>query len=50
MEKIIKQISTEILDGNINIEPYYSIKNKKTPCEYCSYKSICQFSQTTKNN
>lgn len=50
MEKIIKQISTEILDGNINIEPYYYIKNRRTPCEYCIYKSICQFNQTTKNN
>ena len=49
MKKIIKQISNEILDGNINIEPYYHIQNKKTPCEYCSYKSICQFNQTTPN-
>lgn len=50
MEKIIKQISTEILDGNIGIEPYYNIQNKKTPCEYCIYKSICQFNQITKND
>lgn len=50
MEKIIKQISNEILDGNINIEPYYHIQNKKTPCEYCNYKSICQFNQTTPNS
>ena len=41
--KIIKQISEEILSGNINIKPYYNTKNKKTPCEYCTYKSICQF-------
>lgn len=50
MEKIIKQISEEILNGNIAIEPYYKTKDKKTPCEYCSYKAICQFNQTTKNN
>lgn len=50
MEKIIKQISEEILEGNINIEPFYRIRDKKTPCEYCSYKSICQFNQITKNN
>ena len=50
IEKIIKQISTEILEGNIGIEPYYNIQNKKTPCEYCSYKAICQFNQTTKND
>lgn len=50
MEKIIKQISEEILNGNIEIEPYYRTRDKKTPCEYCSYKAICQFNQTTKNN
>ena len=50
MEKILKQISTEILEGNIKIEPYYQVQNKKTPCEYCSYKSICQFNQVTKND
>lgn len=50
MEKIIKQISMEILEGNIGIEPYYNIQTKKNPCEYCNYKSICQFNQTTKNH
>lgn len=40
-QKLLKEISTEILSGNIKIEPYYNTKNKKTPCEYCSYKSIC---------
>lgn len=41
--KIIKEISEEILSGNINLEPYYNTKTKKTPCEYCDYKIICQF-------
>ena len=41
--KIIKQISTEILSGDIDINPYYNTKNKKTPCDYCAYKSICNF-------
>ena len=50
MEKIIKQISEEILSGNIAIEPYYRMRDKKTPCEYCEYKAICGFNQTTKNN
>ena len=39
--KTIKNISREILSGKIDIKPYY--RNKQTPCEYCSYKSICQF-------
>ena len=42
-DKIIKQISEEILSGNIDVKPYYNTKDKKTPCEYCTYKSICQF-------
>lgn len=41
MYKVIKQISNEILRGNIELKPYY--KNKKTPCKYCNYKSICAF-------
>ena len=41
--KIIKQISNSILSGEINIKPYYKIKQGKTPCEYCKYKSICNF-------
>jgi len=45
VNKTIKQIAKEMLSGNINIKPYYSMKNKKTPCEYCKYKSICNFDQ-----
>ena len=37
----IKEISTEILGGNIELKPFY--KKGKTPCEYCSYKNICEF-------
>ncbi len=37
----IKQISKEILMGNINVKPYNN-KNK-THCDYCPYKSICHF-------
>ena len=50
MDKIIKQISEEILSGDIEIKPYYNTKNKKTPCEYCAYRSICRFNQITKND
>ena len=41
IDKTIKEISKEILNGNIELKPYY--KNKKTPCEYCSYKNMCGF-------
>lgn len=40
---MIKQIGEEILTGNIEIKPYYKVKGGKTPCEYCKYKSICNF-------
>lgn len=48
MNKIIKQISEEIMSGNIDINPYY--KKKKTPCEYCEYKAICGFDTANSNN
>lgn len=48
--KIIKQISREILDGKIDLKPYYNLKDKKTPCSYCDYKSICQFNPKFKGN
>lgn len=49
-EKIIKQISEEILGGNIEVKPYYNSKNKRTPCEFCQYKSICRFIEDSKKN
>ena len=48
--KLIKQISKEIVSGNIELKPYYSEKNKNTPCQYCEYKTICQFNPKFKNN
>ena len=48
IRKTIKNISKEILSGKIDIAPYY--KNKKTPCEYCEYKSICQFDKNKFGN
>ena len=50
ISKIIKQISKEILSGKIDIEPCYNIRYKKTPCEYCNYKSICQFDTAENKN
>lgn len=47
MEKIIKQISEGILGGNIDVKPYYNSGNKRTPCEYCKYKSICRFDENS---
>ena len=43
VKKTLGDISEEILDGNIDIKPYYNVKNKRKPCEYCVYGSICNF-------
>ena len=45
---VIKQISNEILSGNIDIKPY-SYK-EQTGCNYCQYKSICMFNPNLKDN
>lgn len=50
MDKVIKQISEEILGGNIEVKPYYNTSTKRTPCEYCKYKSICRFDENSKGN
>ncbi len=50
MKKIIKQISEEILSGKIQLNPYNNVKKKKTPCEYCEYKTICGFNDTQNGN
>lgn len=47
---LIKKISKEMLSGNIELKPYYSEKNKNTPCQYCEYKTICQFNPKFKHN
>ena len=48
IDSLIKDISKEILNGNIELKPYN--KKGKTPCEYCSYKSICGFNIKQKDN
>lgn len=46
--KLLKQISKEIMSGNIDIRPYY-IKGV-TPCTYCKYRSICNFDSKNEEN
>ena len=50
MDKLIKQISESILDGNIEVKPYYNTKSKTTPCTYCKYRSICRFDENSATN
>lgn len=49
VRSIIKDIAKEIYNGDISIKPYYN-KDKKTPCEYCKYKTICNFNTKQKGN
>lgn len=49
-KKIIMEISKQILSGNIDINPYYNVNGKKTPCKYCEYNSICKFKSDSKDN
>ena len=50
IEKVIKQISEEILSGEIAQKPIYMHKNNRTACEFCSYKAICGFDSKMCNN
>ena len=50
IEKVIKQISEEIMSGEISQKPVYFYKNKRTACEFCNYKSICGFDSKMCNN
>ncbi|HOJ08965.1 MAG TPA: helicase-exonuclease AddAB subunit AddB [Clostridiales bacterium] len=48
VRKLLENMGTEIMRGDISISPY---KNKNiTSCQYCSYKSICQFDPVLKDN
>ena len=46
--RTIKQIGQEIYNGRIDINPYNKIKGNA--CEYCKYKSICDFNPKYQNN
>ena len=50
VENVIKQISEEILSGDITQKPIYLHKNKRTACEFCTYKAICGFDSKMCNN
>ena len=50
VEKVIKQISEEILSGDITQKPIYLYKNKRTACEFCIYRAICGFDSKMCNN
>ena len=48
VKKAIKNISEEILKGKIDIKPYNY--DKHTGCDFCKYKTICNFNTNIKGN
>ncbi|WP_078548250.1 helicase-exonuclease AddAB subunit AddB [Litchfieldia alkalitelluris] len=48
VRKVFKQIGNNISDGVIDISPY-KLKDR-TPCTFCSFKSVCQFDQSIEEN
>lgn len=44
----MKQIGEQIQDGVVSIEPYQL--GDRTPCQYCDYRSVCQFDSAFDGN
>jgi ATP-dependent helicase/nuclease subunit B len=44
VEKVLCTIGSEIMSGNITIEPY--CYKGKVPCTYCPYTAVCRFDPT----
>ena len=47
---VIEKIANEMLRGDISLNPTYHIKTKRTSCDFCKYKSICNFKNGSCNN
>ena len=47
--KLELEFAKYLSDNNIDIKPI-SFNGKNIPCQYCQYKSICQFNPKFKNN
>jgi ATP-dependent helicase/nuclease subunit B len=48
VRSVFKEIGTNITNGVIDIAPYKM--NDKTPCTFCSFKTVCQFDQSLEEN
>ena len=46
--KTIRELGKQILEGRIDIKPYNY--EKKTGCDFCKYKTICNFNTNIKGN
>jgi ATP-dependent helicase/nuclease subunit B len=48
VRNLYQKTGNAIIDGQIDIAPY-KLKDK-TPCTFCSYKSVCQFDESIDKN
>jgi ATP-dependent helicase/nuclease subunit B len=48
VRNLYQKTGNAIIDGQIDIAPY-KLKDK-TPCTFCSYKSVCQFDESIEKN
>ncbi len=48
LEKMLKNICTDMVNGDISINPYK--KSGKSPCDYCKYMSVCRFDSSSETN
>ncbi|MBS4210669.1 helicase-exonuclease AddAB subunit AddB [Bacillus sp. FJAT-50079] len=48
VRKLYQDAGDKIIAGNVEIDPY-KMKDR-TPCQFCSYRSICQFDQSLDAN
>ncbi len=48
VRRLYEKSGNEIIDGRVDISPY-KLK-EKTPCTFCSFKSVCQFDESMEGN
>ncbi|MBS4198651.1 helicase-exonuclease AddAB subunit AddB [Bacillus sp. FJAT-49732] len=48
VRNLYQESGNRIISGDIHIDPYKL--GDRTPCQFCSYKSVCQFDQSLENN
>ncbi|MFD2617138.1 helicase-exonuclease AddAB subunit AddB [Terrilactibacillus laevilacticus] len=48
VREVIQKVGTDLTSGQVDISPYRL--NDRTPCDFCSFRSVCQFDQSQKDN
>ncbi|MBW8350383.1 helicase-exonuclease AddAB subunit AddB [Bacillus sp. IITD106] len=48
VRNLYQESGNRIISGDVHIAPYKL--GDRTPCQFCSYKSVCQFDQSLNNN